>query len=501
MSTAIRNDKSIKGIKLNNENNLKVCQFADDTVTGAMNQEEEKKINELILKFCDSTSAKINADKCVCIAINNKSNTIYRKMDEEGEERYLGFNFGINGVNSKVEKLILKIETLSKSYSKISSTFKGRLAILKSYLLSQLTFHLYISEIENLTQLEMICANMIFKGNNKWKMSKKRCRKDYAMGGLELWNMELRALAQKAWIYEWYLRDKDTVKCSSFMNKWKSESLNNLSSIHYLCWEAWLKLHSPKERISIDFNNATPYFQHKTKLKIIYKKMLDNNYPKWNSHEPTLGQIKIQNNLKCAILPFREARKVTVVKGRDLIWRYLLKALPKYFGELCYSCGESESSEHIFFNCKVIQPICNKIYSRVTSITNNTNYGVWSESILERLFDKFQANLVGAIMEVIWSRRNSLKFDFKDKAITFKMTIYILSKARDADWDRTIKTIEHLRRLELKNHQLDHTWKIMKKLEKFSHVWNSQLMKTYILDHLIHYCSFNTNFLNSKNYK
>ncbi|KAM9966067.1 hypothetical protein ACTFIR_006256 [Dictyostelium discoideum] len=191
--TAIRNDKSIKGIKLNNENNLKVCQFADYTVTGAMNQEEEKKINELILKFCDSTSAKINADKCVCIAINNKSNTIYRKMDEEGEERYFGFNF-------------------------------GRLAILKSYLLSQLTFHLYISEIENLTQLETI-----FKGNNKWKMSKKRCRKDYAMGGLELWNMELRVLAQKAWIYEWYLRDKDTFKCSSFMNKWKSESLNNLS--------------------------------------------------------------------------------------------------------------------------------------------------------------------------------------------------------------------------------------------------------------------------------
>ncbi|KAM9976966.1 hypothetical protein ACTFIR_010815 [Dictyostelium discoideum] len=75
--------------------------------------------------------------------------------------------------------------------------------------------------------------------------------------------------------------------------------------------------------------------------------------------------------------------------GRDLIWRYLIKALPKYFGELCYSCGETESSEHIFFNCKLIQPICNKIYSRLTSITNNTNYGVWSESILERLYDKF----------------------------------------------------------------------------------------------------------------
>ncbi|KAM9957555.1 hypothetical protein ACTFIR_009662 [Dictyostelium discoideum] len=206
--------------------------------------------------------------------------------------------------------------------------------------------------------------------------------------------------------------------------------------------------------------------------------MLDNNYPKWNSHEPTLGQIKIQNNLNCAILPFREEGKITVN---------------------CVIHEVKPNHRNIFFNCKLIQPICNKIYSRVKSITNNTNYGVWSESILKRLYDKFQVNLVCAIMEVIWSRRNSLKFDFKDKAITFKMTVYILSKARDADWDRTIKTIEHLRRLELKNHQIDHTWKIMKKLEKFSHFWNSQLMKTYIPEHLIHYCSFNTNFLNSNN--
>ncbi|KAN0004215.1 hypothetical protein ACTFIZ_010366 [Dictyostelium cf. discoideum] len=493
MSAAIRSDKRIEGIELNQNNNLKLMQFADDTVTIAKNSQEEKLINELILKFCESTSAKINADKCVCISINKNKETIYRKMDENGEERYLGFNFSIKGISSKVEYIIDRIENLSKSYSKISSTFKGRLAILKSYLLSQLTFHLYINEINNLNKLETICANMIFNGNDKWKMSKKRCRKEYAMGGLELWDMELRSLSQKAWIYEWYLRDKDSVNCSPFMNCWKSESLVNQSSFHKICWSAWLNLHTINQRNNIDYNNTQPYFNYKTKLKIIYKTMLDNNNPKWNIHEPTLGQIKLQNSLNNAILPFREARKIMVIKGRDLIWRYLLKALPKYFGEKCNSCGEMETSEHIFFTCKNIQSICSQIYFTITKESNNTNYGTWSELLLKRLYDKFQANLIGSLMDLIWHRRNKLKFDNEEPLITLDLVVYKLYNARDAEWEKNLIVINHLLRIESKNNNLDFTFKIMKKLEKFNNIWNSKLMKMHIPDHLKKYCSFNTN--------
>ncbi|KAM9993684.1 hypothetical protein ACTFIZ_011647 [Dictyostelium cf. discoideum] len=493
MSAAIRSDKRIEGIELNQNNNLKLMQFADDTVTIAKNSQEEKLINELILKFCESTSAKINEDKCVCISINKNKETIYRKMDENGEERYLGFNFSIKGISSKVEYIIDRIENLSKSYSKISSTFKGRLAILKSYLLSQLTFHLYINEINNLNKLETICANMIFNGNDKWKMSKKRCRKEYAMGGLELWDMELRSLSQKAWIYEWYLRDKDSVNCSPFMNCWKSESLVNQSSFHKICWSAWLNLHTINQRNNIDYNNTQPYFNYKTKLKIIYKTMLDNNNPKWNIHEPTLGQIKLQNSLNNAILPFREARKIMVIKGRDLIWRYLLKALPKYFGEKCNSCGEMETSEHIFFTCKNIQSICSQIYFTITKESNNTNYGTWSELLLKRLYDKFQANLIGSLTDLIWHRRNKLKFDNEEPLITLDLVVYKLYNARDAEWEKNPIVINHLLRIESKNNNLDFTFKIMKKLEKFNNIWNSKLMKMHIPDHLKKYCSFNTN--------
>ncbi|KAM9991134.1 hypothetical protein ACTFIZ_004552 [Dictyostelium cf. discoideum] len=146
------------------------------------------------------------------------------------------------------------------------------------------------------------------------------------------------------------------------------------------------------------------------------------SYPKWN----IMNQLFVKSKSKIILTVIyyhlekqeKEARKVTVVKVRDLIWRYLLKALPKCYGETCISCGETCIS-------------CGEDET---------------------------------------SRRNSLKFDKHDKPITFYMVNYIPISARDVEWDKTIKIIEHLRRMEIKNLNLDHTWKIMKKLEKFSHV-------------------------------
>ncbi|KAM9987035.1 hypothetical protein ACTFIY_011449 [Dictyostelium cf. discoideum] len=38
------------------------------------------------------------------------------------------------------------------------------------------------------------------------------------------------------------------------------------------------------------------------------------------------------------------------MKGRDLLWRFTLKALPKIYNNPCPHCEEDETSEHIFFN-------------------------------------------------------------------------------------------------------------------------------------------------------
>ncbi|KAM9954072.1 hypothetical protein ACTFIR_009196 [Dictyostelium discoideum] len=116
---------------------------------------------------------------------------------------------------------------------------------------------------------------------------------------------------------------------------------------------------------------------------------------------------------------------------------------------------------------------------------DNTNYGTWSELLLIRLYDKFQANLIGSIMEFILFRRNKLKFEKEEKLITIDLVIYKLYNARDAEWERNIKVIDHLLRIESKNKEMDFTFKFMKKLEKFRMIWNSNLMKVYLPERLI----------------
>ncbi|KAM9946613.1 hypothetical protein ACTFIT_004930 [Dictyostelium discoideum] len=497
LSTSIRKDNTIIGIKLNQNNSMKIGQYADDTVTLASNIDDADKMDMKVIKFCQATAAKINDNKCVCITKNPKIKTKYKTIGAKEEERYLGFFFNRKGVISKVDDTVNKLENLTKCYSSVSSTLKGRITILKSYLLSQLTFQLYINEINDIKKLENVNANMLFKGD-RWAISKERSRRDYEIGGLELWNMATRSNAQKAWIYEQYLREKDDQNCPPHMEVWKSEKENSLSRIHIKCWKAWKLLHHPRERITLKLNQVKPKYENKQKLKVIYRNMMDIKYKGWNKHQPTTGQKLIQKNINHPILPFREARSITTIKGRDLAWRYLLKALPKHHGENCHSCKEEESSMHIFFECKSIKQNIDSIYQKVCKDSNNTYHGPWSEKVLGKLLTPFSSNLIGAIMESIWYRRNQIKFNDNTTIITENQIIHKIKKARDAEWDRTRKIVEKQLRQELRctdnRESINRTASIKRRLEKFSHNWNSKLMTINIPEHFIPYCSYNTNY-------
>ncbi|KAK5580260.1 hypothetical protein RB653_000275 [Dictyostelium firmibasis] len=89
-------------------------------------------------------------------------------------------------------------------------------------------------------------------------------------------------------------------------------------------------------------------------------------------------------------------------------------------------------------------------------------------------------------MEAIWHRRNQLKFNNKETTITINQITFKLVRARDAGWDKITKTINRQLRMNLPNYkpQENITWIIMKKLEKFSHTWNSKLMKIQIPKYL-----------------
>ncbi|KAM9964723.1 hypothetical protein ACTFIW_004499 [Dictyostelium discoideum] len=104
-------------------------------------------------------------------------------------------------------------------------------------------------------------------------------------------------------------------------------------------------------------------------------------------------------------------------------------------------------------------------------------------------------------MESIWYRRNQLKFNSNPTTITENQILNKIQKARNAEWDRTRKIIEKQLRQELRctdpRESINRTATIKKRLEKFSHNWNSKLMTIIIPEHFIPYCSYNTNYSNS----
>ncbi|KAN0032963.1 hypothetical protein ACTA71_011170 [Dictyostelium dimigraforme] len=195
MSAAIRDNVGINGIDIGNKTRIKIEQFADDTVTIAENIEEHKLIDEIIQKFCSATASKVN----------------------NSNERYLGFNFNHMGIQSKVFEINDRLQILMKQNKTISSTLKGRSAILKSYLLSQLTYHIAESK-----KMEDAASDYLF--SKKWLMSKTRAGCDIDKGGLNFWDLKLRCSAQKAWVYE------------NHLNNYEDSKLNKISSPFTMAW-------------------------------------------------------------------------------------------------------------------------------------------------------------------------------------------------------------------------------------------------------------------------
>ncbi|KAM9999147.1 hypothetical protein ACTFIZ_002718 [Dictyostelium cf. discoideum] len=60
---------------------------------------------------------------------------------------------------------------------------------------------------------------------------------------------------------------------------------------------------------------------------------MTNQFPEHNKFVPTPGQKEIMTKIKSKHLPFKEIKKIINMKGRDLLWRYTLKALPKIYNK------------------------------------------------------------------------------------------------------------------------------------------------------------------------
>ncbi|KAM9950221.1 hypothetical protein ACTFIT_011469 [Dictyostelium discoideum] len=361
----------------------------------------------------------------------------------------------------------------------------------KTYALSQLTFHTYINTTPQHNSIENNIVKFVFNTKSKNSLSLQRRQNNYINGGLNLWNLKTRELAQKAWLFERYLHQRVSNTPSSYIKLWEEELKNNNNNktttkqnqlqLHWQCKQAWTQLKTPQ--------NKQTHYEHLPKLKKIYEDMMTTQSPEHNKFIPTPGQKEIMTKINSKHLPFKEIKKIINMKGRDLLWRYTLKALPKIYNMPCQQCGEDETSEHIFFNCKAHIKNTQEIFNYTLTKCGHTTH-TWNVKILNHLQIALVANLIAIIFDKIWHKRNKLIHDEKEIIIHRQQVIRELIKTQRAAWDRTQAVINKTLRIKSKQrpeeqNKLDSL--ISLKLLQFSRQWNSPLHAIELPKHLKKY--------------
>ncbi|KAM9952157.1 hypothetical protein ACTFIT_002844 [Dictyostelium discoideum] len=134
------------------------------------------------------------------------------------------------------------------------------------------------------------------------------------------------------------------------------------------------------------------------------------------------------------------------MEGRDLLWRYTQKALPKIYNMPCQQYGEDETSEHIFFNCKAHIKNTQEIFNYTLTKCGHT----WNVKILNHLQIALISNLIAIIFEKIWHKRNKLIHDEIEIVIHRQQVIRELIKTQRVAWDRTQAVINKTLRIKSK---------------------------------------------------
>ena len=245
LANRIRADESIKGIRIL-DTEFKINQFADDT-SFTLNGEKEsyERLFATLKQFEDMSGLKLNYEKTVnaWLGQNKHSNTVYlpdTKMQwNPSKFKLLGIWF-TNDL-SEITKIntadtFLEVKQLFRIWSKRINTPLGRVAILKSLILSKLIY-LWIllpnPPHKEITELQNLCFEFV------WDKKTDRIKRIYTVqnvdnGGIDIPKIDIYIPALKlTWIKKLYT-GKPKWKQILKANCPEIDTLDNYGSTHLL---------------------------------------------------------------------------------------------------------------------------------------------------------------------------------------------------------------------------------------------------------------------------
>ncbi|KAM9992448.1 hypothetical protein ACTFIY_009902 [Dictyostelium cf. discoideum] len=137
------------------------------------------------------------------------------------------------------------------------------------------------------------------------------------------------------------------------------------------------------------------------------------------------------------------------MKGRDLLWRFTLKALPKIYNNPCPHCEEDETSEHIFFNCKAHINNTQEIFNYILTKCGHPTH-TWDVKILNQLQIALIANLIAIIIK---TKQRAEEQNKLDSLISLKLLQY------SRQWNSPLHTITLPKHLKEYNNSLSSLFK------------------------------------------
>ena len=265
MACSVRNNELIKGISIENEI-FKICQLADDTTIFVKDLQSIETLMTFLQRFYEYTGLKINIDKSQVVPIgkvklqNLKLPISIKKMAVNNKGfKTLGvwFSYDIQeAISLNFNEKIEKIEKILNIWKTRKLSWKGKILILKSLILPQITYLLSVCYCPDRILMKIDHILMEFFWDKKVaKVKKKTLIGTFDKGGLKMpeifaintvskikWIKKLLLITNGKWkLLTWYLLN---IPKNKIKNKLPlSLRFKSLSPFHRQIFDSWEKFH------------------------------------------------------------------------------------------------------------------------------------------------------------------------------------------------------------------------------------------------------------------
>ncbi len=342
LSNAIIHNDSIKGIEINKQA-IKLLQYADDTTAVLKNEQSVKTFLDELRTFSSISGLELNTTKteAMWLGVDPPFMLPYNIKWSYKPIKMLGVYVGWNlseAINLSFSEKIINIKKLLLSWQHRKLTLNGKILILKSLALSQITHLLNVLPFPNvfMKELENLFYNFVWNGKTN-KVKKSVFIQDFRCGGHKMIDIQSVNQTQKL--------------------KWVKLYLNNHRCLWRPLMEEMIRVENLNMFLRGNFDKCPTHTKSKFYQEVIQSLYTLNDRNEQNKKENLLNQYVFYNrrvkvnkktvydkelftagiwricdlfNHDGTTIPFSVWKRRGVTNTKFLVWRGLLSCVKEF---------------------------------------------------------------------------------------------------------------------------------------------------------------------------